>query len=71
MKWLALTVTLLKALADIASLFRDRRLRREGREEAIRRGREAVDERARLAEAASAHARADPDLLRDDGHRRD
>jgi hypothetical protein len=71
MRWLSLLVALAGAVANISALLRDRRARQEGREAVIAAGREAVDERARNAAAAAAAARADPDRLRDDGHRRD
>ncbi len=70
MKWLALVSALIHALANISGLLRDRRAWRSGWGEAVAKGLEAADERARRAEAAAARSRADPDLLRDDGHRR-
>lgn len=71
MKWLALAGAIIQAFANISGLLRDRRAWRSGWSEAVAKGLGDVDERARKAEAAGARSRADPDLLRDDGHRRD
>jgi hypothetical protein len=71
MQWLALLAAFVRLLANLAAVLRDRRAHKAGWEDAVARGLEATNERARRAEAAADRARADPDLLRDDGHRRD
>jgi hypothetical protein len=61
--------------AVIAALFagwrRDRELRKRGAADAQRNGLEDVNARARRADSAARDVRGDPDILRDDGFRRD
>lgn len=57
--------------ALVAGWRRDRAREQAAVTEAELRGLEAVNERAARADAASRAARADPERLRDDGHRRD
>ena len=71
MQWLALFAALARVLVNLSAMLRDRRARAAGWREAVDAGLRDVDERARKAEVAAASSRADPDLLRDDGHRRD
>jgi hypothetical protein len=71
MRWLTLLTVIARVLANLTDLLRDRRARATGWEAAVAAGERQVDERAKNANAAAAASRADPELLRDDGHRRD
>ena len=61
--------------AFIAALFagwqRDRELKHRAAAEAQRKGLEDINARARRADAAARDVRGGPDILRDDGFRRD
>jgi hypothetical protein len=71
MRLLAFLAALFDAIASVTSLLRDRQTRRDGWDAAVAAGARDADERAEAAQAAAAASRADPDLLHDDGHRRD
>jgi hypothetical protein len=70
--WALVSRVIVQVLAAlVVGWRRDRELKASGAREAELRGLEDVNERAAKANAAARRARADPDLLRDDGWRRD
>jgi hypothetical protein len=70
--WTLIVRALAEVLAALASSWRSARaLKANGALQAQLEGLEDVNQRAQRADAAARRSRADPELLRDDGYRRD